>query len=177
MCVAVKGSVDGGHDFASGFLKRKRLFVLTARRTARTCLVVTCSFWCCRHSIIRHGTNLLFLFVVIYYPKDYLIHRHAFKKERVGISFTTTPADDGQLIGLRIPESPAGSNRNGWPDVIGITGRMTPECAIGLRGSGSLVNPGVKRVNVPVQNWTPGFATVAKLHHQGTHCHKFRSVA
>ena len=27
------------------------------------------------------------------------------------------------------PESPAGSNRNGWPDVIGITGRMTPEYA------------------------------------------------
>ena len=27
------------------------------------------------------------------------------------------------------PESPAGSNRYGWPDVIGITGRITPEYA------------------------------------------------
>ena len=27
------------------------------------------------------------------------------------------------------PESVAGSNRNDWPDQIGIPGRMTPECA------------------------------------------------
>ena len=27
------------------------------------------------------------------------------------------------------PESPAGSNRYGWPDVIGITGRIAPEYA------------------------------------------------
>jgi hypothetical protein len=28
------------------------------------------------------------------------------------------------------PESPAGSNRYGWPDVIGITGRITPDYAM-----------------------------------------------
>ena len=28
------------------------------------------------------------------------------------------------------PESPAGLNRYGWPDTIGISGRMIPECAV-----------------------------------------------
>ena len=31
------------------------------------------------------------------------------------------------------PESPAGSNRYGWPDAIGTGGRITPECAAKIR--------------------------------------------
>ena len=39
---------------------------------------------------------------------------------------TANPPDQGWPDA---PESVAGSNRNGWPDVVGISGRVRPECA------------------------------------------------